>query len=829
MTDFSGSNRTSLILCILITVFVIALFVDGNPTLEHLEMKIQDLMFQVRGEQSVSGNVVICALDDFTLDRTGWPIHRDSLAHLIGALQKSGAAVIVCDFDWSQVMPSSDPDQDTALGAVLSGKDAVVLPLYFTYADIGVAVLAHPPEYLKTAWLESFENGSAVSAQAIFGPEAHVADSARAMGGITPLLDPDRISRRSPLRVDYGNSAFPSSAFWAASIYWDVQRTSWWFENENTIKMGKHLIPTDEKGRLLINFRGASNVFTRHSAADYLWDSENAVPLTGKIVVLGPTGFASTRTLATRVSDEFSAIELTASTIETLIQEDYIQTPEYSVLYDLLVLLLLGGIFTFLLPRVTLTYRFIILGASLIVFLNLQYLLFSAGGWLTHMFYPALEMVFFMAVSPLIKTSDELARVLAKEDQARAPAQIDAPKIFTSPGLDDVKIGHEPTTDSTSDTEMLFSSPGESAKTAHLSPDESGHSIPRDGTEVMASGAEADSATRQMDSGQKERSGTVQLEGLVAAGDDSGSPDETSFSDTPPDEQKPKSPETISGLGLSHLGRYEVLEEIGRGAMGIVYRGIDPAINRPVALKTVQLDLAVPPAEKEELRARLLREAQAAGQLSHPNIVTVYDVGSQGDIHYIAMEYLKGYTLERAVSKHMSLNYKIFAKLMIQVCDALEFAHTNELVHRDIKPANIMVLDNFKVKVMDFGIAHMAHSNMTQTGVALGTPSYISPEQLTGHRVDRRSDIYSMGVVMYELLTKSKPFQGDNINKLIYNILNEKPRALTDLDNTIPEAFNTVCLTALQKDPKKRYQYASDVSRELKEFIASLAPSRTTF
>lgn len=263
--------------------------------------------------------------------------------------------------------------------------------------------------------------------------------------------------------------------------------------------------------------------------------------------------------------------------------------------------------------------------------------------------------------------------------------------------------------------------------------------------------------------------------------------------------------------------------------MGIVYRGIDPAINRPVALKTVQLDLAVPEAEKEELRARLLREAQAAGQLSHPNIVTVYDVGSQGDIHYIAMEYLKGYTLERAVSKSMSLNYKIFAKLMIQVCDALDYAHTNELVHRDIKPANIMVLDNFKVKVMDFGIAHMAHSNMTQTGIALGTPSYISPEQLSGHRVDRRSDIYSLGVVMYELLTKSKPFEGDNLNKLIYNILNQKPRSLTDIDNTIPEAFNTTCLKALQKDPKKRYQYASDVSRELKEFIASLNPSHSTF
>jgi len=274
------------------------------------------------------------------------------------------------------------------------------------------------------------------------------------------------------------------------------------------------------------------------------------------------------------------------------------------------------------------------------------------------------------------------------------------------------------------------------------------------------------------------------------------------------------------------LGRYKIIEEIGRGAMGIVYRGIDPAINRPVALKTVRLDVAVPPSEKEELRSRLLREAQAAGQLSHPNIVTVFDVGSQGDVYYIAMEYLKGYTLERAVQKKLTLNYKIFAKLMIQVCDALEYAHSNDLVHRDVKPANIMVLDNFRVKVMDFGIARVMNSNMTQTGVALGTPSYISPEQLSGHGVDRRSDIFSLGVVMYELLTKDKPFSGESINKLIFNILNSTPRRPTQLDSNIPDAFDRICLKALEKDPRQRYQYAADLSRDLKEFIASMAPRR---
>ena len=211
---------------------------------------------------------------------------------------------------------------------------------------------------------------------------------------------------------------------------------------------------------------------------------------------------------------------------------------------------------------------------------------------------------------------------------------------------------------------------------------------------------------------------------------------------------------------LKQLGRYQVSDVVGKGAMGMVYKGIDPAINRNVALKTIRLDFVNDPAELEELKERLFREAQAAGMLSHPNIVTIYDVGTEQNLQYIAMEYLEGQTLEEMIRRKVKFNYRIIAQIITQVCHALTYAHNQGIVHRDIKPANIMVRSDYTVKVMDFGIARLDSSSMTRTGIAMGTPNYISPEQLQGRPVDSRTDIFSLGVMMYEMLVYRRPFSG---------------------------------------------------------------------
>jgi len=274
-----------------------------------------------------------------------------------------------------------------------------------------------------------------------------------------------------------------------------------------------------------------------------------------------------------------------------------------------------------------------------------------------------------------------------------------------------------------------------------------------------------------------------------------------------------------SPIESGNFGRYRIIEPIGRGAMGMVYRGMDPAIDRPVALKTIRLDNIAEPSEAMELRERLTREAKAAGKLSHPNIVTIYDVGEQNSLQYIAMEYLDGQTLEALLHGGHRWDYKTICKIMIQVCEALDFAHEHGIVHRDIKPANIMVVEHDKVKVMDFGIARFDSSNMTQSGVALGTPNYISPEQLKGQPVDRRSDIFSLGVVFYELLTGEKPFKGDTISALIYSILHTAPPPPSEINLEVPRIFDKIIAKALVKDPEMRFQTSREMADILRKLI----------
>ncbi|MCX6834806.1 MAG: serine/threonine-protein kinase [candidate division Zixibacteria bacterium] len=272
---------------------------------------------------------------------------------------------------------------------------------------------------------------------------------------------------------------------------------------------------------------------------------------------------------------------------------------------------------------------------------------------------------------------------------------------------------------------------------------------------------------------------------------------------------------------LKRLGRYQILGILGKGAMGTVYRGVDPAINRPVAMKTIRLDFVTDPEEMAELKERLHREAQAAGKLSHPNIVTIYDVGSEGNLQYIAMEYLEGQTLEEMIKKKTRFNYKIIAQMITQICQALQYAHDQGIVHRDIKPANIMVLSDYRVKVMDFGIARVDSNSMTKTGIAMGTPNYISPEQLKGREIDRRADIFSLGVLMYEMLLGKRPFKGENLTSLMYAILNHEPEKPSSVRPQIPLLYDHIITKALKKDPAERYQKASDVIVDLHDFVES--------
>jgi serine/threonine protein kinase len=280
-----------------------------------------------------------------------------------------------------------------------------------------------------------------------------------------------------------------------------------------------------------------------------------------------------------------------------------------------------------------------------------------------------------------------------------------------------------------------------------------------------------------------------------------------------------------AGARVTKLGRYEVLNELGKGAMGVVYLAKDPVIGRLVAVKTIRTSqTGDDDSESREFRERFVREAQTAGILSHPNIVTIHDIGedSESRTSFIAMEYIEGRNLKSLLGDKKKWSPDEVADLIAQIGEALDYAHRKGIIHRDIKPANIILTTDGKVKITDFGIAKVASSNLTTTGQFLGTPNYMSPEQVSGAPVDGRSDIFSLGVVLYELLTNRKPFSGDNLTAISYKIVHEDFTPPGELSPEVPQEFNPIVARAMAKDPWNRYQRGKDMALALYQLKAHL-------
>ena len=276
---------------------------------------------------------------------------------------------------------------------------------------------------------------------------------------------------------------------------------------------------------------------------------------------------------------------------------------------------------------------------------------------------------------------------------------------------------------------------------------------------------------------------------------------------------------------MERVGRYEILSEIGRGAMGRVYQARDPEIDRLVAIKVMVLEAGLDEAQVEEWRRRFEREGRAAGRLSHPGIVAIYDVGEDVGRPYLVMELVRGRTLEQVVRTEGPLPLARAVAIVEQAAQALDSAHAQGIVHRDVKPANLLLTDSGVVKISDFGIARLAGTELTSAGHVWGTPSYMSPEQVMGRPLDGRSDLFSLGTVLYELLSGEKPFPGETVNSIAYRIVHEEPTPLRRLNPAVPPPLAACVARALSKDPTRRHARMADFAADLKP---SMAPGRPT-
>jgi serine/threonine protein kinase len=281
-------------------------------------------------------------------------------------------------------------------------------------------------------------------------------------------------------------------------------------------------------------------------------------------------------------------------------------------------------------------------------------------------------------------------------------------------------------------------------------------------------------------------------------------------------------------LTPTKLGRYEIVDEIGKGAMGVVFLARDPLIGRLVALKTFRIGYSIKDQELEQFRIRFMREAQSAGILTHPHIVTIHDVVEASDegLAFIAMEYVRGTNLKLLLQGEQPMSLATALDIISQVGDALDYAHANRVIHRDVKPANILITTENRVKITDFGIARLESSNLTQEGQLLGTPNYMAPEQIQGKEVDHRADLFSLGVVLYEMLTRHKPFQGENLTVVSHRIVYDHFTPPREYVRDLPPGVDRVLAKALEKDPGRRYQRAKEMVEDLRQAVetASVRP-----
>jgi serine/threonine protein kinase len=270
------------------------------------------------------------------------------------------------------------------------------------------------------------------------------------------------------------------------------------------------------------------------------------------------------------------------------------------------------------------------------------------------------------------------------------------------------------------------------------------------------------------------------------------------------------------------LGRYEIVAELGKGAMGVVYRANDPMLNRVVAIKTINIR-EVEQEGLAEFETRFYQEARAAGGLNHPNIVIIYDIGKSESFIYMAMEHIEGSELRSLLSQEIPLPPAQAVDIAAQIAEGLAYAHEHHVVHRDIKPANIIITPKGRAKIADFGIARMrTHEARTQTGVIMGSPKYLSPEQVVGKRADFRSDIFSLGVILYQCLTGMAPFSGEGLSSLMYQITNHDPAPPSSINPQVPVMLDYIIAKVLAKSPEARYQSATELASDLRDCARQL-------
>ncbi len=842
--DFKTALRSRPWICLLLLVATAAALLFNFGPLQSLEYRALDLLSRLK--QSVSGiPVSIVAIDDTSLKKMGdWPWPRTTIADVINALASNGThtlgvSILYRDEELNdglveiqnlkeairqkpligekrtlskidQLLTESyrQLNHDNRLMDAVRTAHNVVLPLRFSLsrpdAEAPTALsdwlklnsieseqkqAIHKQPYYSAAFLSGNRFNQPLLASGLVSPYAKLSRKSGALGHTNLVADPDNITRSVPLLIRFQNREFLSFALQVAMKYFGADTG-----NVHPDSYGlqiKHLyVPTVGYYQMLIDFSGQERNIEKFAASDVLEGKIPATAFHNKIVLLGITAEELTPLYRIPGNVQASGIEIMANAVENLVNRRHISRPSWSPALEVMILLYFGFFLLFVIPKVQPRIGMLIFGIFLLTWIGTAAgLLLIQGLWL-RMITPTLFALIGFALIGRKRLfeekkdeSVELNKSLGLSLQGQGMLDMAFERFMKCPIQDkSVKallyhLGLD------FERKRMFNKA--LAVYNHILIAGTFKDIKR-----RIKNLEKIEQTLVMPPGQKKRETSLFLT------------DSTT---------KPT------------LGRYEIIKELGHGAMGTVFLGKDPSINREVAIKTLNY-ADVEAQQLTEVKDQFFREAEAAGRLSHPNIVTIYDVGEDHDMAYIAMELLKGENLSEFCQKDTLLPIDRTLKVVASVAEALDYAHNQGVVHRDIKPANIILMENDRVKVADFGIAKVMTSSIkTQTGIIFGTPNYMSPEQVAGQKVDGRSDLFSLGVVLYEMLSADRPFKGDSITTLLYAITNNPYTPLPEVAPQTPQCCVKLVNKLLRKQVSKRYQSAAQLVKQIKKCQAQLA------
>jgi CHASE2 domain-containing sensor protein/predicted Ser/Thr protein kinase len=648
-------------------------------------------------------------------------------------------------------------------------------------------------------------------AVAVDVPVAAIGEKAVALGHLNITLDVDGAVRFEPLAISYYDQLFPSLSLMIAATALNLTPADIEVRLGEGVRLGSLDIQTDSALRMYTQFYGGRDgapAFPVDSAYDVIAGKIPASNYKDKIVLIGATAPGTGDTFATPVSASTAPVVTLAHAVSSILQEHFFTRPAWAQPVEILVLLLIAAYLAFLLPRLRATVAALMTGIGVAILLSTQLALMAGSAKWLQLTTPVVFLLsghLFMTVKQfrlterLKQTSDaegsESNKMLGLAFQGQGQLDMAFDKFRRVLPVDDKLL------------DLIYNLALDFERKRQFNKAESAYQYIagfnkdfRDIPQKLSRAKKLSETVILGGGGGSHPGGTMILSG--------GASD----------------PDATMKIEKPMLGRYQIDKELGKGAMGIVYMGKDPKIGRTVAIKTMALSQEFEPDELAGVKERFFREAETAGRLQHPNIVSIYDAGEEHDLAYIAMEFIKGHDLTKHTKPATLLPPGEVMRLVADAADALDYAHSNGIVHRDIKPANMMLVEATRtLKLMDFGIARIADSSKTKTGMVLGTPSYMSPEQLSGKKVDGRSDLFSLGVTLYQLLTGALPFQAESMATLMFKIANEPHAPAAVLRPDLPPAINTVIDRALNKDVEQRYQRGSEMARDLRAAMAALA------